>query len=590
MKIIANTHITEHLKIATILDTFSYQVFDPEALLLQLTPQNFKEELQQFQPDFLFIESAWRGKDDLWTGKIKHCADELVQIINYCKQKQIPTVFWNKEDPYHFDDFLKTAALFDFVFTTDITCIPLYKEKLNHQNVFLLPFSVQPKLHNPIETYERKHTFVFAGAYYSYYPERNAYFQKVVTILSTIAPIEIYDRHEGTADKRLKYPDIYRNFIKGKLAYEEIDKAYKGYSHAINLNSITTSPTMFSRRVLELMASNTLVISNYTVGIKTLLGELCISTNNMEKLLERISTLQNDTFLNQKIRLAGLRKVLLEHTAKVRLDYICSHLFKAQNCATSPHVLCIAKVGSDEELCTVQHSFMTQQYQNKLLLVFTNDTINKALVFDENIHIVSKNTDKTSIQKILTHIESINYLAGLSTQDYYGKNYLTDLVLATQYCNSVIITKGGFYYDGRVQNDDRYKPYTFTNTAYLRSSLVKQPVTAIVDLITLSEEIETKQFNEENILQIDTFNYCKNSTISQLNISEKNLIDDLTDIDTGIELTEDWIEKQVNIIEHQNRHQNKNIYRRVFWDKLSHNTRKKLKPFIPKYLLDLRKR
>ena len=58
------------LKIASIMDTFSFDVFGPEAKFFQLTPQGWREEMEESQPNMLLIESAWRGKDDLWRSKI----------------------------------------------------------------------------------------------------------------------------------------------------------------------------------------------------------------------------------------------------------------------------------------------------------------------------------------------------------------------------------------------------------------------------------------------------------------------------------------------------------------------------------------
>ena len=50
------------LKIACILDEFSFESYGPECSLLQLTPENWKEEVDTLQPDMFFFESAWQGK------------------------------------------------------------------------------------------------------------------------------------------------------------------------------------------------------------------------------------------------------------------------------------------------------------------------------------------------------------------------------------------------------------------------------------------------------------------------------------------------------------------------------------------------
>src|SRR5690606_42129684 len=43
----------------------------------------------------------------------------LSELLAHCRSQGIPSLFWNKEDPVHFDRFRKAAALCDHVFTTD---------------------------------------------------------------------------------------------------------------------------------------------------------------------------------------------------------------------------------------------------------------------------------------------------------------------------------------------------------------------------------------------------------------------------------------------------------------------------------------
>ncbi|WP_065366606.1 MULTISPECIES: hypothetical protein [Corynebacterium] len=54
-----------NVRVASILDEFSYAGFAPEADFFQLSPSEWEEELESFQPQLLFVESAWRGKDNL---------------------------------------------------------------------------------------------------------------------------------------------------------------------------------------------------------------------------------------------------------------------------------------------------------------------------------------------------------------------------------------------------------------------------------------------------------------------------------------------------------------------------------------------
>ncbi|QJW83853.1 glycosyltransferase [Ramlibacter terrae] len=309
------------LRVAAIMDEFTFASYAPECNLMQISVDGWQGELEAFAPQLLFIESAWRGKDEKWGGKVGHLSAEVVGIVQWCRAHGVPTVFWNKEDPVHFETFLNTAKHFEYVFTTDIDCIHRYKTALGHDRVYLLPFACQPSVNHPIEKYPRKDAFCFAGAYYVRYPDRTRDLGNFMTSLAEYRPVEIYDRNFGKDDPNYQFPPEYRPFIVGNLPFHEIDKAYKGYRYAINLNSIKQSQSMFARRVFELLASNTITVSNFSRGVRLLFGDLVITSDDGAEILQRIRRLGDGADL-RKFRLAGLRKVMQGHTYLDRFAYV----------------------------------------------------------------------------------------------------------------------------------------------------------------------------------------------------------------------------------------------------------------------------
>ena len=136
----------------------------------------------------------------------------------------------------------------------------------------MLPFAFQPKLHNPVEEFERINGVCFAGAYYKKYTERNKNFNDILSAIVPELKVDIYDRNFFDDNPNYKFPEEFNSYIIGTLAYDEINLAYKGYDIALNLNTIKNSQTMFARRVFELLASNTTVFSNYSQGIELMLS------------------------------------------------------------------------------------------------------------------------------------------------------------------------------------------------------------------------------------------------------------------------------------------------------------------------------
>ena len=261
-----------------------------------------KSQLAETRPDLLLVKSAWRGHDESWGAKVGHNSDELKDILTWCREADVPTVFWNKEDPVHFATFINAARAFDYVFTTDLDCIHRYKAALGHGRVYLLPFASQPRTINPAEIRDRKDAYSFAGAYYVKYPERTRDLDTLLDTLSNLRPVEIFDRNAGQNDPDFQFPEKYRPYIVGTLPFEKIDRAYKGYRFGINLNSIKQSQTMFARRVPELLASNTLAVSNYSRAVRMMFGDLVVATDNAAELETRLRRLLDDPDYADRIR------------------------------------------------------------------------------------------------------------------------------------------------------------------------------------------------------------------------------------------------------------------------------------------------
>jgi spore maturation protein CgeB/glycosyltransferase involved in cell wall biosynthesis len=524
------------LKVACVMDDFTFHSFDPECKLFQLTPQNVTKELEQFQPDLLFIESAWRGKDELWDRKIGQLSAELKAALKWCKDHGVPRVFWNKEDPIHFETFLNTAQQFDYVFTTDIDCIARYKAALGHDRVYLLPFACQPKLHNPIEVYQRKDAFCFAGAYYVRYPERIRDLEGYVRELPNFRPLEIYDRNFGKNDPNYQFPPEYQPYIVGTLPFSEIDKAYKGYKYSINLNSIKQSQTMFARRVYELLASNTLTVSNFSRGLRLMFGDLVISTDDGKEALRRLESLGEDKIA--KLRLAGLRKVLLEHTYQNRLAYIAKKALSKPIDDSLPEILVFAKTETKDEVIRIFDQFNRQAYRSKrLILVSSRSQELKSLVPDlKKITILgSEEANKIQLSQ-LTAIQK-TWLGCFSLKDYYGANFLVDLALATLYTDVSWIGKEAHLTwavgEGAhlVNADSQYK---FTNRLVSNASICNGD--ALDSGLSVSDFIDKYSSLTRSLrgFAVDEYSYCRFGLSAGDVAAISRLVDNDESIDCGM--------------------------------------------------------
>ena len=534
----------KELRVASVMDEFTYHSFEPECKLLQLHPESWHADITAFNPELVFIESAWKGLDGLWRTKISNPISEILDIVEWCRSKRIPTVFWNKEDPVHFGTFLPIAKIVDFIFTTDMDCIPKYKRYLQHDRVYLLPFAAQPKMHNPVEIEERKDAFCFAGSYYLRYPVRQRDFSTLIETVEKFRNVEIYDRNFDNPHPHYTFPDKYKPLILGRLPFSEIDRAYKGYRYGINVNTIKESQTMFARRVFELMASNTVVVSNFSRAMRLLFGDLVISSDDGKEIQNRLRLICNDETAYRKFRLMGLRKVIARHTYAHRLGYMEAKVSGREFHPSQPSVAVLAVVSSADERERVLCHFQRQAYSEKRLFLLEKDNLSGT-----KIPIGAQFSDIESCKEtLLEEFARIPFAALFVAHDYYGPEYLTDLVLASTYSNASGFGKSSHYVadndECNLRNDgDQYRP---VESLFARCSIVRTqglPADWIYECLTNPEEVTLPSTNN---LSTDEFHYCRSAEILDESVLQDTL-EDIHLIARGIDINKTLLDITENL-------------------------------------------
>ena len=523
------------LRVAAILDEFSHRTLAPECDLLQLHPGKWEKQLKWFNPDLLFIESAWEGENKAWHQKIALLSHEVRDLIAACNTRSLPTVFWNKEDPLSFGRFIELAGLVDYVFTTDIDSIPLYKWELGHERIFPLPFAAQPALHNPVETRDRKHAACFAGAYYTQYEERRRDFAALVHGVARHMPVVIYERRHGINGKMGAFPQEFAPMLAGSLSYADIDVAYKGYRWGINVNTERHSRSMFARRVWELLACNTPVLSNSSRGMRILLGDLVVENNNKAEFDRRVEAL-DDEAAYRKFRLAGLRKVMSEHTYKHRVDFVRAMLGAPKHDRSRP-VAIVAKVQSTNDAEKVFASFRIQTHPNMRLFLFTtkSDVEYKALC----TNVTCTNDQMETAKSALEYCGGDGAIGVFSPNDWYGPNYLTDLVIGFMYSGTMAVGKKTLYRaDGNtdvalIEDGNQYR-LTKAVSMEARAGLVLAATLDADRIKNWIESPETALLPDLDGLALDEFNYIRNGNNLVGNQRAVSVAIDIDIADTGI--------------------------------------------------------
>ena len=293
---------TGQARVAFICDEMTWLDFSGCCDAIFLLPGFWREQMEAFQPDLLFCESAWSGIeecDGCWRGRVYRNRKvlfenrkELLAILAYCRERGIRTAFWNKEDPALFGhrryDFVDTALRFDAVFTTAWECVSRYR-KLGAKNVALLPFGVNTDLFYPGTQERRKDSVIFTGSWFADQKQRCADLSALLDyVIRQGLQLDIYDRHAASPEQRFRFPKRYRPYLRPAVPYRQIPALVRRYEWAVNVNTVTDSETMFSRRLLQAAACGAKVLSSPSRGVERIPGSRRVFLDSVGEALEVI--------------------------------------------------------------------------------------------------------------------------------------------------------------------------------------------------------------------------------------------------------------------------------------------------------------
>ena len=323
-----------NLKIALICDKLTSKSLEVETNIYHVTPLNYKILLKFWKPDILFVESAWSGYKNKWKFKVASYPDypkrsnkKLKKVITYAKKLGVPTIFWNKEDGVHFDRFIDSAKLFDHIFTVDRNCISKYKE-IVHENVTVntLMFAVQNKFHNFTGFNFKYKQANFVGSYSHHVHEKRKIWQDMMfrSVSDIGMGLTIFDRNSDRKSNNYRYPKFKHLDVMPAVSYEKTATIYKDYILSLNVNTIEDSPTMFSRRLIEILACGGIAVTNPTVAIDKLFKKYCHSVSSQEEMDELFYRIHKFGLSkkDKKMAQAGAEYVLKYHTWTHRLEEI----------------------------------------------------------------------------------------------------------------------------------------------------------------------------------------------------------------------------------------------------------------------------
>lgn len=401
-------------KIGIISDEFLYNTYKDVANCVAIHPDCWQEQISDIE--ILLIITGWRGIKEEWRGFSREGSYKrgiIYQVIEACKEKPIPTIFYTIEDPPNYALFLGIAQRCDYVYTTAVEMVEKYKSDCGHDRVYALRFAINPMYHNPVgcRHFPKKQEVIFSGSWMRKYPERGKDIRILFDgVLESGRNLKIIDRNFDVPDEQYRFPNKYAVYISPAVGHEDLQKIHKLYNWAININSVKESATMFANRVYELEAEGNLLISNYSVGVNSYLPVVYTAEDSHE--VAQILNGWSDEEIYQR-QVTGIR-----------------HAMSGQTCFDR----------YNEILENMGFSIIQQQRRVAVLVETITPEIEEMFSFQTYFW-----KELLPVSQLESRKADFDALTFWDPQMDYGPFYLEDMMNAFKYVDCDYITKTAFY-------------------------------------------------------------------------------------------------------------------------------------------------
>lgn len=349
------------VKVGIIADEFLYKSFDSTAAIAYVTPENYRDVAENVE--FLIVASTWRGINDEWLGlatpKSTRRMFLLQEVLPHFRSMNLPIVFFSKEDPPNYEQFLSIAQAANFVFTSAAEVIDDYWRDCEQVvAVEVLSFGVNPLHHSPV--YSRRHRVgdvLFAGSWHAHkYPERRAAARAIFNgVIESSRNLIIFDRNWDLENSRYFFPEEYAPHLAPSVDHDLLLKLQRISDFNINLNSVIGSQSMYANRVVELQAMGSMVISNYNAGINNRFPNVLTSDTSVDvrETLDKMSAVEL-----YEVQMEGLRRAYSDHLSHDRMGDILRVVGGARANAR-PRVCAVVEDPSDALRGVAAHQTLT---------------------------------------------------------------------------------------------------------------------------------------------------------------------------------------------------------------------------------------
>jgi len=529
--------------------------------------EDLKAAWDAHEADFLFLESCWNGNQGDWeyaftSPELKHRnCQQLLSVLDQAADAGMTTYFWNKEDPLHFDKFLPIAKKCSVIGTTDSNMLPRYKDEAPNSRAQTLPFAASPTLCNPTDRFRREPEDVcFAGTYYVH--GHNDRRDQMDAILQAVVAHNgaIYDRYSHLENDRYEYPDMFKPYLRPSVPFKEVVNVYKQFRLFLNVNTIVDSKTMMSRRVYEILATGTPVLSTPSLAIDTQFDGIVPTAGTGADAIEAAGEVLGDDMSWRRLSHLGYREVHTKHTYHQHSRIIETGVRGKASRKRQDMVSIVTASVRPENVKQMMQNAQQQSYPNVEVIYVVTPNFSEA---DINRLRKTPNVKRTEVI-VLPMEETLgqclnagvavskgDYIAKFDDDNLYLENYLIDMLLPFEFDDYWIVGKEGYfcYLEGHNKLVLRNPKKCFQKAAFVSGDamIMKRKVFEHTGFPETRIGEDTKLLRDVaalggNIYSADYYNFVKirNADLSKhtWKESEDVLMRQSEVVSTGLDLTE----------------------------------------------------
>ncbi len=241
------------------------------------------------------------------------------------KKSGKPIAWWTIEDPNHFSTFLRQAALADFVFTSDESCISTYQLRLGHNRVFWLPLACCPEIHVPMPREQEATDLVLSANWY----DNEARAWSAATVIDPLLGLGKSLTLFSYNGNLRSWPPKYRPFWRGERHYLTASDQYRAGHVALGILNQRTGldgrgkTVMTSMRTFEALACGKPLLVGASDAFERLgmrNWEHLVWVTTPEETVKSIDRLLSKE--GEEIATRGRDYVVNNHTYRHRIDQI----------------------------------------------------------------------------------------------------------------------------------------------------------------------------------------------------------------------------------------------------------------------------